>query len=451
MDLPRRLADFADAYAVPGAAVAYSVAGDVTEAAAGVLNRNTGVAATPDSLFKVASVTKLWTATLAHQLVDEGTLDLDRPVRAYLPDFRLVDESVAATVTTADLLRHTTGFVGDIFDDHGRGDDALGEYVAGLAAAPAIAAPGELFSYCNSGYCLLGHLVATLRGMTWEEAMRRYLIEPLGLTRIALFAEEAILHRVAAGHLVPEDGTEPAVHPQWQMPRSVAPAGGTLCTTPRTLLDFARLFLDGGRPDVLSADAVARAWEPHVAVPGDRPTDKHWGLGWTLFDWDGTRAFGHDGGLNGQSSCLRIVPEADFAIVAMVNGGAGEAGLFDGLVRPLVGELIGVSAPAAPTPPAAPAPVDAAPYLGDFVDPLRTYRIEPDDGALLVTDLPSEYARSMGKTESTIRYVHLSGDTFIATEPAGGTHPLLTFVRTDGEPAKYLHNGRAFRRSNPMP
>src|SRR3954452_15731757 len=78
-------------YKVPAAAVAISVGGDVIDVAAGVLSRTTGVEATADSVFQVGSITKVWTSTLVMQLADEGRLDLDAPVRRYLPEFSIAD------------------------------------------------------------------------------------------------------------------------------------------------------------------------------------------------------------------------------------------------------------------------------------------------------------------------------------------------------------------------
>src|SRR3954447_25234508 len=109
---------------VPGAAIAVLKDGEIVDTAAGVLSTSTGVAVTADSVFQIGSITKVWTATLVMQLVDEGLLDLDAPIRRYLPEFRLQDEKAAAAITTRQLLSHQAGFEGDVFTDTGRGDDA---------------------------------------------------------------------------------------------------------------------------------------------------------------------------------------------------------------------------------------------------------------------------------------------------------------------------------------
>src|SRR3954454_12246820 len=117
-----RLAALAEEHGVVGASLAIQSGSQVLTAATGVLNLETRHPVTPDSLFQVGSITKVWTATLAMQLVDEGLLELDRPVVSYLPEFRVADPDVTRTVTARQLLTHTSGIDGDFFPDFGRGD-----------------------------------------------------------------------------------------------------------------------------------------------------------------------------------------------------------------------------------------------------------------------------------------------------------------------------------------
>src|SRR5437588_9641182 len=99
---------------VPGAAWAVARGDQVADGAAGSLSKATGVEATADSVFQIGSVTKLWTSTLVMQLADEGAIDLDRPVRTYLAEFRIADEEAAGQITVRQLLNHTAGFEGDV-------------------------------------------------------------------------------------------------------------------------------------------------------------------------------------------------------------------------------------------------------------------------------------------------------------------------------------------------
>lgn len=149
-----KLDELVEEHGVVGAQVAVLHNGAIVDMAAGVLNNVTGEKVTTDSIFQIGSITKVWTTTLAMQLVDEDLLDLDAPVRDYLPEFRIADEDAAARITVRQLMNHTSGFEGDLFTDTGRGDDCVEKYVATLHDTPQLFAPGEMFSYNNAGYCV---------------------------------------------------------------------------------------------------------------------------------------------------------------------------------------------------------------------------------------------------------------------------------------------------------
>src|SRR4051795_3071782 len=220
-------ADFARLVAehgVPGAAIAVLKDGEVIDFAAGVLSTATKVEATPDSVFQIGSITKVWTTTLVMQLVDDGLLDLDAPIRDYLPEFRLADDAAAAAITTRQLLSHSGGFEGDVFTDTGRGEDAIEKYIEAIADLPQLFTPGELFSYNNAAFSVLGRLVEVLRGKTWEAALVEHIAAPLGLTHVAPSAYEAILFRAGGGHMGPgEDGVATPA-PVWALAKSNEPA-----------------------------------------------------------------------------------------------------------------------------------------------------------------------------------------------------------------------------------
>ena len=209
---------------VPGATLGILRDGEISAVGAGVLSTATGVDVTADSVFQIGSITKVWTATLVMQLVDEGALELDQPVVELLPGFRVADSEVTRTVTMRHLLTHTSGIDGDVFTDTGRGDDCLERYVTGLAEVEQNHPLGATWSYCNSGYVLAGRIVEHLTGSTWDAALRERLVEPLGLTATVTLPEDALLHRTAVGHVgEPEDDPVPAS--TWMLPRSAGPAG----------------------------------------------------------------------------------------------------------------------------------------------------------------------------------------------------------------------------------
>jgi CubicO group peptidase (beta-lactamase class C family) len=133
--LQRELESLIAQHKVPGAVLGVLHEGEIHEVAAGVLNKNTGHPVTTDSVFQIGSITKVWTATVIMQLVDEGRIELDAPVRTYLPEFEVADADVTERVTVRHLLTHTSGIQGDHFEDTGRGDDCLERYTASCASS----------------------------------------------------------------------------------------------------------------------------------------------------------------------------------------------------------------------------------------------------------------------------------------------------------------------------
>src|SRR5215475_1082991 len=269
---------------VPGAAIGVYADGQVIDLAAGVLSKATGVDATADSLFQVGSITKVWTTTLLMQLVDAGELDVDSPVRRYIPDFKLADDTAAATITVRQLMCHTAGFEGDIFTDTGTGDDCVEKYVATLGDTAQLFAPGEMFSYNNAGFCVLGRVVEVLRDKPFDACLREHVFGPLGLKHVANGANEAILFRAAVGHLQPGPDADPQPAPVWSLARSNAPAGSMLSMRPRDLLTFVRMHMRGGvaadGTSVLSQASVKAMQEQQVTLPNLGVTGASWGLGW---------------------------------------------------------------------------------------------------------------------------------------------------------------------------
>lgn len=449
--LADRLPELIAEHGVPGAQAAVLVDGEVADAAAGVLSRSTGVTATTDSVFQVGSVTKLWTASLVGQLVDEGLVDLDAPVRTYLPEFRVADEGASAAVTVRQVLSHTGGFEGDLFHDTGRGDHAVRDFLGEITDAAHLHPPGAMFSYCNSGYVVLGRLVEVLRGQPFGAVLRGRLAAPLGLAHLATHPGEAIMFRAAVGHLPGEDGA-PAPAPVWSLPDSNAPAGSLLAMTARDLLGFVRMHLDGGRaPDgtaVLTGATVAAMREPQVDVPAVGRLGDQWGLGWELFDYGGVAVIGHDGTTLGQHAAMRAVPAAGVAVAVLANGGA-PAPLIREVLGHLLSELAGARMPDPPAPPDAPGPVDAHRAVGRYLSPMVEFAVGTDDDgrAWLDTSPRTPEAAALirpGRAE----LVRLRDDALITRQPEDGVHPVYVLVGDDGRGrAGYLHSGRAMARA----
>ena len=444
-----RLAVLAAKHGVPGANLAIRQGADLVEAATGVLNLRTGVEATPDSLFQIGSIGKVWTATLVMQLVDDGLLDLDVPVVTYLPEFRVADEDVTQKVTARHLLAHTSGIDGDRFLDTGRGDDAIEKYVKACGDLPQNHPLGATMSYCNSGYVFLGRLIEVLRGKTWDAVMRERIFEPLGLGTAGTLPEEALLHRAAVGHLTPPGG-EIQVAPVWGIFRSTGPAG-LIHARPRDVLTFAHMHLaDGVTSDgtrVLAESSARAMREPQVAVPDPYTLGSHWGLGWILFTWEGHDVYGHDGGTIGQSAFLRIVPDANLSVCLLTNGGhTGD--LYHDLFREILSEVAAIDMPARLQPPAEPVEVDLQPYVGRYAREAVEITIEAADGRLSAqTRQTGELAEALSDGEAPpAEVVPLAKDLFVGRSPGDASWTPFVFFRLD-DGSQYLHMGaRATRK-----
>lgn len=359
-----RLDELRAAHHVPGAALAVLIDGQVHELASGLLHRGTGVPVTADSIFQSGSIAKVYTATLIMRLVDEGRLRLDAPVAEVLPEFATPDPEATKTITIRQLLSHTGGVTNDFNYDGGRGDDCLARYVAAAREVALDCPPGVAVSYGSLGYIVLGRVVEAITGLTWDQALQELLFAPLGLHRSMTLPEEALRFPVAMSHLG-EPGRYPDPAPAWDMmPRAVGPAARVLVSA-GDMVRFARLHLNGGM-GVLSPQAVSAMQHREVEVPDKWTVSADgWGLGWTLYDWNGVPGYGHDGAAIGQYAYLRVVPHVGLAIALMTNGGSART-LYADLFRELLQELADVTMPAPFGPPVPPPTVDIGPLLGTY-------------------------------------------------------------------------------------
>jgi CubicO group peptidase (beta-lactamase class C family) len=437
-----RLQVLADKHKVVGATLAISTGGDITTATAGVLNSRTGQPTTPDSLFQIGSITKVFTATLVMQLVEEGLLDLDAAVATYLPEFRVRDAAVSRTVTPRQLLSHTSGIDGDLFLDTGRGDDCLERYVAAMADLSQVHPMGKTMSYCNSGYVLLGRLVEVLRDKSWDLVLRERLLAPLGLTSAGTLPEEALLYGAATGHLHDPATGEVTVTPQWGIYRSTGPAG-LIHMTAADLLAFAHLHLAGGTTAsgerLLSEQSAQQMLVPQVAVPDPWTLGSHWGLGWILMTWDGHAVYGHDGATLGQGGFLRIAPEAGLSVSLLTNGGQMRD-LFQDLFTEVFADA-GISMPAAPAPVSDAPAADAAAYTGRYArEGIELVVREGDDGLTVTIESSGALAVATGAKPQVFSLLPYQPDVFLARLPGKDSlAPAVFFALEDG--SRYLHMG----------
>lgn len=307
---------------VPGVAVGVLHDDQEHYAYAGVTSVENPLPVDERTLFQFGSTGKTYTATAIMRLVDQGKVDLDAPVRTYLPEFVLRDEDVAARVTVLHLLNHTAGWEGDLMTNTGDGDDALEKYVALVGELQQVSPLGAGVSYNNAALSVAGHLIARVCGSTYEQAVHDLLLDPLGMDMTFFFPNEVMTRRFAVGHKQAEDGTISVARP-WAMARGNAPAGG-MSATARDQLTWAHFHLgDGTAADgtrILDEQTLLRMQQPTADMAGSALGDAV-GISWLLGEIGGVRTVGHGGTTNGQHSSLTMVPERGFAVTSLSNCG----------------------------------------------------------------------------------------------------------------------------------
>jgi CubicO group peptidase (beta-lactamase class C family) len=321
-----RLSDFvettAEQFKMPGIAVGVWADGQEHVMCHGVTSVENPLPVDQDTQFVVGSVTKTYTATALMRLVAEGRVELDAPVRRYVPELKLADEQIAAEITVMNLLNHTSGLDWDLLIETGEGDDALAVYVAKLAELKLIAPPGTRTSYSQAGYSLLGRVMEKVVGLPYEKIVASLIFEPLGLSHSFFAAHDVISRRFAVGHNRNEDGTL-SVSRLWRGPRC-RNAGGGLASSVSDQLRWARFHLGDGRAErgvaVLPTELLQRMKEPTAVLRSSNLGDAI-GIGWFLRDVNGVRTVGHAGSAIGQFAELLTVPERNFAVVSLSNAG----------------------------------------------------------------------------------------------------------------------------------
>jgi CubicO group peptidase (beta-lactamase class C family) len=342
------LLDFVEATAteldIPGVAVAVWADGEEVHACDGVTSVDNPLPVDDDTLFILGSVTKTHTATALMRLVAGDQVELEAPVRRYVPELKLADERAGAEVTVLNLLNHTSGLDWGLIVDTGEGDEALAAYVAKLAELEQIAPAGARASYSQAGYNLAGRIVEKVTGLTFERAVASLVFEPLGLSHSFFARDDVMTRRFAVGHNRGDDGTL-SIARLWRRARGDNPGGG-LASSVADQIRFARFHLGDGRAEsgarVLPAELLQRMKEPTTALRGSSLGDAI-GIGSFLRDVEGVHTAGHGGSANGQFAELLTAPERDFAVVSLSNAGPDGIPFNQAVVRWALQTYLGVT------------------------------------------------------------------------------------------------------------
>lgn len=409
-ELSRLLADHAARHRVPGAALAVLRDGEIAAAHFGTSDVTTGEPVSAETRFAVASITKPLVATVVGGLAAEGRVSLDDPVAEQIPE--LAGAGWATRATVRDLMANRSRVPLRAkweFELEGDDEDALSRCASLLSDAEE-AAP--VWSYSNVGWCLLGRLIETATGLSWEEAMRTHLFDPVGMNQTT-FALAPVGEPRARGHEVTVSEVSP-VQP-W-VPRVYCSAGTSLLSTASDLAAFAGWFM--------SDPSHRSLLETHAGIAIHGWLDA-WCLGWGRFDWDGGEVWGWDGVASAQRAVLRLLPDRSAAVALMTNGSTGRA-MSRSLFPELLEEIFGLEMPGLMLHPRPGSSGDLDRFAGVYAWPDRRYEVRPVGDRLLI--------ESRGRKLEALP----TGPGIFLIDPADPDNPTVTFTGfEDGLPTLY--------------
>jgi CubicO group peptidase (beta-lactamase class C family)/D-alanyl-D-alanine dipeptidase len=295
------------------------VDGDEVVWARGFGEQAPGVPATAETVYRVGSVSKMFTDMAVMQLVEAGTLDLDEPVQDYVPEFA-PDNPAGTPITLRQLMSHRAGIIreppaGHYFDDTGTD---LATTVRSLEATPQIYAPGTRTKYSNAGIAVVGYALETTQGRPFADYVKESVLEPLGMDRSAFVPERELMGDLADAWMWGFDRDDfPA--PTFEL--GMAPAGSMYST----VLDLSRFmsaaFRGGVGEDgpVLAPETLEAMWQPQFVDTG---VTTGYGFGFAVEEWNGRRHLGHGGAIYGFSTQLSMLPDDGLgvAVVSAVDG-----------------------------------------------------------------------------------------------------------------------------------
>jgi CubicO group peptidase (beta-lactamase class C family) len=379
---------------LPGLAVGVVRAGALAwTAALGFADRASSRPVTADTLFRIASITKSFTATAILQLRDEGRLRLDDPLVAHLPEARVIANPFGPIedVTIRRLLTHTSGLQGGDLP----GDDPWrliylreAELIAHLDRVVILAAPESAWRYSNIGYVLLGAVVGRVSREPYDQYVQRAILDIAGLTSTAFAPSGDLAARTATGYgpgrhdddLVPSEPYDP--------PTIFADGGlwSTVEDLARWLMVQSRIRDEDRRGDgdrVLDGRTLREMQHPGVLANEDWTYAQ--GLGWASTRIGEAPWVGHTGSLNGFRAIVLFRPKEGLGVIALTNGSVRPNPVPREIATAVL-EAHRAAAPALPTAPPAATPASWRELLGTYQEDEYGFgvRIEMRDGALVL-------------------------------------------------------------------
>ena len=348
----------------------------------------------PETLYRIASITKTFTGTAIMQLRDEGRLHLDDPAVVHLPELRGARSPFGAieTVTIRRMLSHESGLVGDPPGTEWASAAYEASPAANLARVAEIGTtvpPSTQQKYSNLAYQLLGEIVTRISGVPYREYVQAQILEPLGMAATAFDPLTAELGARCATGYAPRWLSDELVE---SIPAPVTGAEGGLWSCVADLAHWVAFQLreDGGARtggQVLAGETLAEMHRPRYL--GDKAWTEAFGIAWYAIRREDVVWVQHSGGLHGFTTNVCFDPRERVGAIALLNGIGGEP---DGLAMDL-GGIARDAVRAAPAPIEPPAPLPAAWHelLGVYADPetMMLVRLEWRDGKLTFVDAES--------------------------------------------------------------
>ena len=271
---------------------------------------------TPQTRFRLGSVTKQFTAAAILQLQDRGLIDVHAPISTYLPDYPHGER-----ITLHHLLTHTAGIPNlTSFGDYTQWmalPTTLEELIARFQDLPLEFEPGKEFRYSNSGYILLTQVIETVSGQSYSDYLQEHLLEPLGMENTGYEYPLAVIEGLANGYQFTDDGYLKAKYLNMSVPQG---AGG-LYSTVEDLARWNQFLFDHGVGDekILSHEEIATMTSPSVPMNPDEAPHRFYGYGLVINKQPNQQRIGHGGGINGFVTNLVYYPDQDVSVAVLSN------------------------------------------------------------------------------------------------------------------------------------
>jgi CubicO group peptidase (beta-lactamase class C family)/D-alanyl-D-alanine dipeptidase len=274
------------------------------------------IPATAETVYRVGSVSKLFTDVGIMQLVERGEFDLDTSITTYLPQFQ-PHRPFEKPITLRQLMSHRAGLVreppvGNYFDDTA---PTLAQTVASLNSTELVYEPEARVKYSNAGIGVVGYVLELTQAQPFAKYLKRAVLEPLGLKKSAFEPEPAIIKDLAKAYMWTYDGRTFEA-PTFQL--GMAPAG-SMYSTAVDLGRFMIVLFKGGRGpggQLLKPETLEKMWTPQFVGSGQK---SGFGIGFAISEMQGQCRIGHGGAIYGFATELAALPEAKLGAVVVTT------------------------------------------------------------------------------------------------------------------------------------